>query len=753
VGVLAAILAIVIVVAGARVTQVYAESLAGQYLRVLAAADLPQKNLTLTFQRAALANSQILPLYGSSELYWESDPRRAAQFFQTAPTGFTVFAIGHAGTGDLYFMQNFAALGHELQGKVLAVEDSSDWFYNPTAIPADQYAGNFSPEIANIFVFDAPISAAVRADGARRMLDFSNTLDNDPLLRAATASLADPSFVHVVAYDLLVPAGRLSSWVSQIQDAAQTIAFIDTSNLRSGFPTQPRSVSWPQELQTASQLTQSQATNNPFGIDNAGFSNVLEGNVPLSQVYSAIVLACFDKSNRDGKVLGPPTDWETTMRSSKAWTDLTLELQVLHELGARPLVYSLPLAGVYDDYSAVSRPARQQLYDRYRAATAAAGITALDLSVFDEDPFFLHDPIDHLSPRGWIFVNRALDVYWHQQSAEPATSALAELARAVPPPNLPARSATCAGPSTPPPPSVSPDAAKLLRHPWGDGQTPAFMVGTDVVLTNLSTPSPVSAPGNSIPVAMQATALTDLQQHYMLDGRLIDLNGAIKSETTLPDDDLQKDPAPKWGVPIDYVLNLPTPASLPRGIYHVDIAAFRIPTWQALPLTATDGSIANSFRIGNVLIAPLDFVPRTNLADYDVTSRALSANLGGELGLVGATSAAVDGNRVSLDLFWRALHQLGDNYTVFVQLLDRNGRLVAQSDGYPWNGQYPTLAWQPGRIVRDSYELAVPAGTPAGPYQIIVGAYRASTLQRLSVLDSTGRATGDDVSLQSLDLP
>jgi D-alanine transfer protein len=755
-GVFAALLATVIVITAARATQIYAQTLASQYLRSVAPDDLLFKQLTLTFQRAALADSKILPVYGSSELYWAGDPHRAPQFFQSSPTGFSVFAVGHAGTGDLFFMQTFAALGSELHGKLLAVEDSSDWFYNPDAIPAGQYAGNFSPEIANMFVFDAPVSLDVREAGARRMLDYPDTLKDDDLLRSAIESLADATFPHLLEYELLVPAGRLSSWILQVQDAAQTIAFIGSRHTESAPPVQPRSVNWIKELQTASQLAASQSTNNPFGIEDGGFA-VLKGNVPLSQIYSAMVLSCFGKSNRDGAVYEFPAEWDATMRSSKAWTDLKLEAQVLRELGARPFIYSLPLAGVYDNYTPVSRSVRQSLYDRYRVVTSANGIAALDLSGYDEDPYFLRDPIDHLSPRGWILVNRALDIYWHQHVVEPAANAITDLARAAPTPGLPPLARTCSVNNTSfssaPVTATSPDAAKLLRPPWGDGQSPAFMVATDLVLTNASTRSTVAEPGGSVAVAMRATPVVDLTQHFMLDARLIDLSGAIKSEVTLEDSPLATPPTGKWGVPVDYVLNLPISPNLPRGVYHIDVAAFRIPTWQALPLTGTNGSIANSIGIGSVLIAPVDYMPLNSFADYDLANTSLSANLGGELSLVGATSVQVNRDRVSFDLFWRASHRLSDNYTIFVQLLDRNGRLVTQLDGYPWNGRYPTSAWPPGRIVRDTYKLPVPADTPAETYQVIVGAYQQSTMQRLPVLDLTGRSLGDYVSLATVDLP
>ena len=58
---------------------------------------------------------------------------------------------------------------------------------------AQAYAGNFSPEIADAFVFDAPLSLSLRQAAARRMLAYPQTLEGRALLRLALDALADGS--------------------------------------------------------------------------------------------------------------------------------------------------------------------------------------------------------------------------------------------------------------------------------------------------------------------------------------------------------------------------------------------------------------------------------------------------------------------------------------------------------------------------------------------------------------------------------
>ena len=96
------------------------------------------------------------------------------------------------------------------------------------------------------------------------------------------------------------------------------------------------------------------------------------------------------------------------------------------------------------------------------------------------------------------------------------------------------------------------------------------------------------------------------------------------------------------------------------------------------------------------------------------------------------------GNSLQVDLFWQAQCLLTQDYTVFVHLLgpynpSTGGPVWAQDDTYPVQGGHPTSRWLPGQVVPDRHPLDLPAGMPAGTYQIEVGLYDASTGARVPV--------------------
>jgi hypothetical protein len=102
---------------------------------------------------------------------------------------------------------------------------------------------------------------------------------------------------------------------------------------------------------------------------------------------------------------------------------------------------------------------------------------------------------------------------------------------------------------------------------------------------------------------------------------------------------------------------------------------------------------------------------------------AMTADLGGQLRLLGYNLER-DGDTNTVTLFWQALTPMNEDFTTFVHLLGADGQLLAQADGQPWDGRYPTAIWDVGEIVRDPKVLSLPAENAAGPLKLIAGAYQ-----------------------------
>jgi len=101
------------------------------------------------------------------------------------------------------------------------------------------------------------------------------------------------------------------------------------------------------------------------------------------------------------------------------------------------------------------------------------------------------------------------------------------------------------------------------------------------------------------------------------------------------------------------------------------------------------------------------------------------------------------GDTLLLTLWWQAQAAPGDERSVLVQLLDRNGAIVAQADGPPARGGRPTSQWQAGETVIDSRQIALPAELAAGEYTLVFGMYRWPSLERLQMYSGATRQADD----------
>ena len=94
---------------------------------------------------------------------------------------------------------------------------------------------------------------------------------------------------------------------------------------------------------------------------------------------------------------------------------------------------------------------------------------------------------------------------------------------------------------------------------------------------------------------------------------------------------------------------------------------------------------------------------------------------------------------LTASFLWHPQTSTDQSYKVFVQLLNSEQRVVAQSDRLPHNGDEPrpTTSWVANEYILDTHQLTLPADLdPTAEYTLIVGLYNEATGKRLSALAS-----------------
>jgi hypothetical protein len=117
----------------------------------------------------------------------------------------------------------------------------------------------------------------------------------------------------------------------------------------------------------------------------------------------------------------------------------------------------------------------------------------------------------------------------------------------------------------------------------------------------------------------------------------------------------------------------------------------------------------------------------------------LSATLGGQIELLGydlSARQATPGEALTLTLYWRALTEMDEDYTVLTHLVAPDGSMSGQKDSQPVGGAYPTSLWMAGEVVTDVYEIPVRADAAPGDHQLAVGMYVGETGARLPIAGS-----------------
>jgi len=152
----------------------------------------------------------------------------------------------------------------------------------------------------------------------------------------------------------------------------------------------------------------------------------------------------------------------------------------------------------------------------------------------------------------------------------------------------------------------------------------------------------------------------------------------------------------------------------------------------------------------DLVLGPIE-VPRRESPPVNALDvvHPLGLDLGGKVRLLGYNieSGFQPGDHIRLTLFWQALVEMDQDYTVFTHLTDAKGHLWGQKDNPPVDGFYPTTGWKAGEIVRDQYDILISSDAPPGEYQIEVGMYLVGTGERLMVQDENGPYQGDSIFL------
>jgi len=372
----------------------YAYSLEQHDVNTLASSNLSQTANGIALQRAALYQSDLLPVYGSSEITMIDTPYDAEKFFTTYPSGFTVFQVANLGAASLTIAQDLAALGPDLRGKKIVISLSPGSF-TMRKLPLEYYAGNFSPLHAYEMVFSPQLSMDLKIAAAKRMLDFPTTLQSDSFLHFAAFQMTRTSKANRILYYLSWPLGELQIITLRLQDHAEVISYLWSHPMNPVVKKIPQTIDWPAAFSSALAEQKQHTLSNSFGVEDRYW-----------WWYQHIVTNPIPTGSED-------QDFTNRVKQHPEWTDLNILLRVLQESGAQPLILSRPMNVHLWEALGVTEQAQDIYYVKLNASVNQYHMPLVDYQSYGTDIYFSIDQGAHTSRYGWVYVDQTLDEFFH----------------------------------------------------------------------------------------------------------------------------------------------------------------------------------------------------------------------------------------------------------------------------------------------------------------------------------------------------
>lgn len=255
-------------------------------------------------------------------------------------------------------------------------------------------------------------------------------------------------------------------------------------------------------------------------------------------------------------------------------------------------------------------------------------------------------------------------------------------------------------------------------------------------------------PGESLRLTLYWGVDRPVEQDYTLFAHLLDANGERLAQADIrPLDEHYR--TSKWqpGELIGQEVTLTVPLGAAPGEKVVAVG-MRGAGKELIPLRDNQGNPLPDDQVILTIKPVVHWAARYEAPNMNYLSGARMGDIAQLLGFDLESELAGADREAKLTLYWKCLQPTRTSYTVFVHVLDAQGKLAAQRDQRPGDGQFPTTGWAAGEIITDAYTLTLPEDLPVGEYQIIVGMYDLSTGARLAVQDQ-GQPAGDHILLQT----
>lgn len=369
----------------------YESKINGRYCDSVGDSLRVEKNQGIMLQEMSLERKDNIQIYGSSELGTGIIPSNPAHFFQDKKDGFQINFIGRGYCQSLVHAMNIEALNKNLKDKKVVILISPQWFNKNGLTPAALNM-NFSELQFYSIMFNKRITKDMKIYIAKR-LDYllSETADFKNERIFASLYSSDNIFSKALL-GTLIPYYKFRCYTLSIKDKINTLKVLNQyKNQKQIISPKSTQINWKQELENEEVIAKKDTNNNIYGIQN--------------QYYEKYIKSVY-------KTLKNSSKGESFLQSPE-YDDFKFLLDVCKNNDIDPLFIIVPINGPWYDYTGFEEGNREGYYKKITEMIASYKFKYEDLSKYEYEKYFLKD-VMHLGWKGWLYVDKAIDRYYHE---------------------------------------------------------------------------------------------------------------------------------------------------------------------------------------------------------------------------------------------------------------------------------------------------------------------------------------------------
>lgn len=356
------------------------------------------KNLSL--QEEGIKRGKNLFMFGSSEFEVGSGySTHAMNFFTRDKDGFQVNMIGKAGYQCLVHDADIGSLFRNLRGQKVVFVLSPQWF-TKKGIGRHAFESSSSEIQIYGFLLNPYLKRSVKSEFAERILQVEKKNNSDDLkaVKRFCSAYSKNDIFHRGETLFIIPYYFMRYKLLCLKDEINGTKTLnkykykyENNNSRLKYEKINRmKFNWNSNLKSASHSA-SRESDNKFYMDK----NYYDRRVKL-----------WVNSFKN-------VDLKASYDSSPEYTDFKILLDVFKEEGIKPLIINVPVNGRWYDYMGFKRQDREMYYKKVSAMIKSYGFEEADFSNHEYEKYFLKDG-SHLGMKGWVYVDEAIDRYYHE---------------------------------------------------------------------------------------------------------------------------------------------------------------------------------------------------------------------------------------------------------------------------------------------------------------------------------------------------